>query len=1130
MRFLRKTKYRISLLVVMIMFLQIFMPAVGRVVFADETSSESIEQLIRDEQDISGESTGVEVTGENTPKEDDTSKDTINDKIDSKEVDSEEKNILGLSTPVSDFKFITDVKVTDQDGNPFEGKVASNSKIRIQYNYSLKDELEVDTSQQYSLKIPNEIRILNDTKISLKNGDGHLIATVNVDTNNNATIQFDKNVNEKGMYDRLGYFYVYSEFDSNKLGEGGETDIVFDLGGGNTQTITVNFEKVEQTNPGEGEGETPEEPEVNTPTRLIQKSGVYNYDTKRIDWTIEVNNNNLDISDIMIIDTIPEGLELVGDSVKLDGTAIGYWYNAGENGSHVLKYPINGSIDRKYTLTYSTEVVDVNAYNSNTPKTYNNHVKLEGKGVLENTSDEIGVSVPTYVIEKLGNGYKPSTQEITWIVRVNHNKIKIDKAVVEDKIPQGLEYVEGSFDIYEDGGPASDISSYGKFENKDGTIRYSFNNQINSSYILTFKTKVLDKNIWANNAYEYFSNTVELSGGNIPKSSATAQQEVSSEVIRKTGIGYDYLTREASWKIVINQNKIPINNAKIKDVIGQYQDFVEGSVKITGSNKENAKFNFDKDNKTLMVEFPGEIKDEQTIEFKTKIVDDSIFHTNKNRYVENTAILYGDEIPKDGVSSTDRNYIENTVAGKTGKYTNGNDFIDWEVLINQNQLPISNAVLEDTLQEGLELDTSSVKLIKLIVDKTGNYSEGEEVPLGDSNISYNPETRKFEFHFNEKINEAYLLKFKTDIDDAHNNATFTNTINFKGSSRAVEDTAEDIRVAFQTAGGGAGGSSRGSIKVVKVDKENNSQKLKGAVFELLDSYGNVIKTSGPTGEDGEALFKGLKYDTIYSIREKQSPNGYILSDEVYKFQVKNEYDKKDISYSFKNSKIKGDFKLLKVIKGTKTPLKDAKITVYKEDGNLVGEQVTNDSGYAKFENLPYGKYYYIETKAPSGYHEDSEKHYFNIIENGVTVEDILENTKIAETIPTKPTEPGNPVRPTNPIIPSNPEVVPNDPSNPKNPVTPSNPVIPSEPVTPSDPETPNSANSNNPQNSLSGIGGSKDDKINQIVENDKNTPNKNTKTDKSNVLPKTGEINSLVFYTAGIVLIISGVLFMRKKS
>lgn len=1201
------------MIVILVLVMQLMIPIHENYALGEKELEENMEM----EQKVEEKSESVE-DGVNSEDISNSKDVQIENKSDETEIKNsgEERLTEVKKRSGTEFKFIRSVEITDEDGNPFEGSIAKDSKIRIQYNYEIEDELNVDINQKYTLTIPKEINIIDDMKIPLKNGNGELIATVNINTNNNVTIQFDENVNAQGLYDRSGYFWVYSEFDANEVGNNGETEIVFDLGGGSSQTIIIEFEREDETanvnliksgkydnNKNEitwnieikpettpnglsienvvisdviQEGQeyikdsaviSPEingefkfednkliytfnelikdgevynitfktkpnlsafdsegkwirfknqaettfnengesisnEAFVDAKVDFIRKNGKYNGKTNQIDWTVEINNNNLEISNAKIVDTIPKGLELVDDSVKLDGKTVEYDYVKGDNETYKLTYEFNETIREKHTLTYSTKVVDPKAYESNESKTYTNYVKLEGDGVPENAYTEKGVGVPTHVIEKRGVGYNPSTQEITWEMRVNYNKIKIENAIVEDIIPEGLEYVEDSFGIYKEGSSETDGSNYGKFEYKDGTIKYAFNGEINDTYILTFKTKVLNNNIWANNASKNFNNIAKLTGDNIPESKSTGNQKVSSQVIKKTGTGYDYLTREASWKIVINENKMPMNNVKVEDVIGEYQDFVEGSVVITGPSKDKSKIDFSKENKTLTIEFPGEINDIHTIEFKTKVVDDSIFHINGHKYLNNTATINGDEVPKTGVSSTTTNKIENTVASKKGNYKNGDNFIDWEVVLNQNQLPIYNGILEDTLQEGLELDTSSVKLIKLIVDKDGKYKEGEEVALDASNVKYNPETRKFEFHFIGKITEAHVLKFRTDIADSHKDATFTNTINFKGSSRTVEDTSEEIKVRFQIGGGGAGGSSRGSINVVKVDKENNSIKLEGAIFELLDKFGNVLKTSEPTGENGEALFKGLKFDTTYYIREKVSPDKYVLIEEVHEFQVKDKDDKKNIQYIFENTKIKGNIEfdkldedkkplggaefsiyaeedetvaigkavsdsegkvvftdipygsyiiketkspegyllsesilkasitedgktvkanpesisnkkirgtleLSKIDKSTSKPLANAKIAVYDEDGKLVEEKITDKNGIAKFEQLPYGKYYFMETEAPLGYVKSNEKYTFEIKNNGEIIKKVLENEKIQQEKPEKPKKQDN---------------------------------------------------------------------------------------------------------------------------
>nr|WP_272878445.1 SpaA isopeptide-forming pilin-related protein [Clostridium sp. Cult3] len=1180
-------------------------------------------------------------------------------------------------------------------------------------------------------------------EILLKNGNGDLIATVNIDINNNVTIQFDDNVNTKGLYDRSGYFWVYSEFDAENVGEGGETDIVFDLGGGSSETITVEFEKEEETaninlvksgeydeeeniitwkiqvkpettpkgktienvvisdkiqegqnyiedsatispevegrfefkdgiltyvfnepiNDGEGYNITfktkPNIEEIlkgaknketiyfkNKAEAIFNKDGKsvsneasieyvkIDYVTKsgryikgdesrkndRIEWTIIVNKNKFNIKNAEIVDTIPQWLELDKSTVKLEPNIDGANYELTGNykeGPTTLTYKL-GDINENYTLTYETIIKDPNHYKGNTVKTYKNKVEFTGdNGVKGSAEKGVDVGKSKGLISKSGAGYNPSTQEITWKIVVNTNEINIINAVVTDDIPLGQEYVVGSFKV--DGNVLTSGFSYVKAaegdKDKTGTWTYKFGD-INGTHTITFKTKVTDKNIWANNKTETLYNTVKLTGDNINPSPDKGSQSVSSQVIKKTGIGYDYLAREASWKIVINQNKMPMNNVVVTDVIGEYQEFVENSVVVTGSSKDKAEVNFNKETKTLTVEFTGEINNIHTIEFKTKIVDESIFHTNGDKELENTATVKSKETPESGVSATAKNKIKNTVISKKGNYKNGDNFIDWEVVINQNQLPISNVILEDTLQEGLELDTSSVELFKLVVDKDGKYNEGEEVTLNASNIKYNGETRKFEFHFTENIEEAYILKFRTDIADSHKDATFTNTINFKGSSRTETGTSENIKVKFQIGGGGATGSSRGSIKLIKVDENDNSMKLKGAIFELLDTFGNVLKTSEATGENGEALFKGLKFDTTYYIREKEAPEGYAISKEVYGFQVKDENDKKDITYSFKNTKIKGNieftkygenqellegaeftlynkddnnfeypiktvssdkdgkvrfeniafgsykiketkapegylpseeilyatinedgatvkanpdsisntmirgnFKLKKIRKNTDTLLSGAKISVYKEDGTFMAEQITGDDGYAEFENLPYGKYYFKETKAPSGYYRNNEKHYFNIEENGVIVYETLENIKIPPYEP--PTEDPYDPKPEYPKPEDPKPEEPKDPEKPEDPETkdPIDPTDPEDPTTEIDGEVPSG-----------GTDVDKEDEDDPLIGLEDNTPKGGTGVEKTETLPKTGENDKIIFYFTGLILITFGFVFRRKTA
>lgn len=60
----------------------------------------------------------------------------------------------------------------------------------------------------------------------------------------------------------------------------------------------------------------------------------------------------------------------------------------------------------------------------------------------------------------------------------------------------------------------------------------------------------------------------------------------------------------------------------------------------------------------------------------------------------------------------------------------------------------------------------------------------------------------------------------------------------------------------------------------------------------------------------------------------------------------------------------------------------AKYGLYKEDGTLIATAITNDNGFATFENTPWGfKYYIQEIEAPKGYSLNTEKYKFEVTAN-----------------------------------------------------------------------------------------------------------------------------------------------------
>ncbi|RKD25892.1 hypothetical protein BEP19_02895 [Ammoniphilus oxalaticus] len=797
---------------------------------------------------------------------------------------------------------------------------------------------------------------------------------------------------------------------------------------------------------------------VTANANYIKKSGKDNYANKQIDWEIIVNEDELELENFTIIDQLPVELELVMDSVKLnDGNLTGFEYKDGE-----FSYQFVGAITSKQIITFSTKVPEKYYNGQHEMPEFENVAKIFipsiGKTI---SSNKVGIGPKTSVIRKTGAGYNRSTQEITWKITVNENEVEITNAVLTDQIPKGQEFVKGSFEINSNPG--------GIFSQEGQTLTFTFPDKIEKTYIITFKTKVINPAHTAANKSKSYENSVTLTGANITESTSTGKQTVTSKVIKKTNEGYDYLDRVLTWKIVVNQNKMELPNAVLTDVIGDGQELVEDSLVLP----DGATHSYD--NKKLKITL-GTITEEQLIIFKTSIADpESFFKENGEKTVENTATLTNDFGPSE--SSTGTKKIENTVVAKGGSIVNGEPTIEWKVTINQNKLLLGKAILTDVLPEGLTLDTSSVKLYKQELDVNGNLTKGIEVNgLDASNISYDGNERKFVFTMPEvdNNNEAFLLVFRTDILDA-SKSPFKNTINFKGYGLNDDQGTSSNTIAYQSGSGGASGTTgsvniikidaedetkrlkdasfalydrygnlireastgnngevlfdrlrfeipytikevsaptgyslngevkgfiltsknknveykvknekiTGSIKLIKIDADNNTTKLSGAIFELLDENKEVLKQSDATTSDGIVVFDKLEFNTKYIIREKTSPWGYKLSDEEYSFTLQNNDIERNVEYEFKNKQFKeGSVSIIKVDSRDKSKrLSGAEFEVRDSDGKVVATVITDADGKAEVKNLTYGDYKLVETKAPRNYQFDKTERDFTIDDN-----------------------------------------------------------------------------------------------------------------------------------------------------
>ncbi|MGI6162039.1 MAG: collagen binding domain-containing protein [Christensenellales bacterium] len=516
---------------------------------------------------------------------------------------------------------------------------------------------------------------------------------------------------------------------------------------------------------------------VSVTTDWVQKTGVarsqggVNY----IDWTIKLNNNNRTIpAGATLTDTIPQYLTLDASSVRRNGALPETFGDTSSLSGQNLTYTFGSAAAGVQTITFTTSVDDAYYSQQGTTGFRNTGVlNIDGSSYPQQSGN---VGIGTSLLAKTGQGYDRANQLITWRLEVNRNGRAITGAIITDTIGSNQEF-DPAFGVTRRDGtttvPLAAVASFDDVTSQDGQYFYNSDTKVLTVYLgdlaasehpyITFKTKVANPNDYANNkTTSYRNNSASLSGGGITTSTVTnTGQNVVSEVLTKTGTGYDYTDRKLSWTITVNQNNMHMPNAVVVDTIQDGQAYVDGSLLIDGAVPGTR---LNQDGNTLTITL-GEITAQTVITFQTVVTDLSVFLTNnenvtfRNKADLTTGIPSSPTVTVWGERDVDNKAIEK---GLGVEYTPENGYIGWDVYINANQAPIENTILTDTLQKGLELDNESVKLYFWNQDSSGSRSVGELVPTSQYSFTYNYDTRVFNLALPDGA-QGYYLTFNTDV-------------------------------------------------------------------------------------------------------------------------------------------------------------------------------------------------------------------------------------------------------------------------------------------------------------------------------------------------------------------------------
>lgn len=175
----------------------------------------------------------------------------------------------------------------------------------------------------------------------------------------------------------------------------------------------------------------------------------------------------------------------------------------------------------------------------------------------------------------------------------------------------------------------------------------------------------------------------------------------------------------------------------------------------------------------------------------------------------------------------------------------------------------------------------------------------------------------------------------------------------------------------------------GTYTITKVQAGAANVKISGVTFELYtDALGKNRVQSAVTGTDGKVEFTNLELGKTYYYREVSAPDTYILDTTIRSFRIGTgtEHEDQNDQITIQNTLARGNIVITKVDDSVPAnPLSGVSFTLYKEDGTTAyqiknAENVdvdyvvtTDDSGVARFENLPFGTYVVKETSGLTGY-------------------------------------------------------------------------------------------------------------------------------------------------------------------
>lgn len=734
-----------------------------------------------------------------------------------------------------------------------------------------------------------------------------------------------------------------------------------------------------------------------TKEQLIKKTAAEYKNNGELVWNIKVNTTGNMKDEAVVIDELQEGLEYVSAEIsergkKASGTTMEEPVIDGQKVTMKLKGLVESNDKEAYVvIKLVTKIVDEDFLVSNTTQTFSNKATLEYGGVTKESSAD--QKITNTAISKKGSYDKNTAPDIVYTVNVNPNGVDMlkdgDTIRIQDVMGENMMLHTDSLEV-KNANTGAKIDVTESLEIKENV--FSFDVPDDQPIVITYRAYVMGEvgeTVNVTNTVSYYG---EAEAGSVEsnneiivdESDATIEGKPAFYIHKKDGTdkttplsGAEYTLYQfesGNWTEVETQ----LSN---EDGYVYFTDLDADTVYAFCETKAPDGFYIDAENaKKTYIAFNKEavtdvIKEAVAVDngSEVKIIQSGITYDRFN---------YKGEITVKKAFGTDNTYGDLDF----GTIPNGNYYFglfdeSHHLVTLAGKPAVENIVVADG------------KIVDADEDGSGMVTF-EGVPVGENGGA-----------------KTYYV-YETDSDG--NKLTGTDGIALINGGRFEVSGEGKVQVS--------GAKPEASIKITNKEKPlvmslQASKQLANVAsgtnftfdFGLYDESGELIETK-QNDKDGKIAFSeipftrkdvgehrytikeiipnskiaGITYDVTeyqivitveHGLTVSVTANGTALNEEDGVFILPNQQNKEA---SFVNV-FEGSAKLTKVAAGNADAnlvLEGAEFALYRvgvdeesgdEESDRVGTYTTNEKGELLAEHLAEGRYYFVETKAPTGY-------------------------------------------------------------------------------------------------------------------------------------------------------------------